>query len=219
MSALAAARGPEPSHRAGQSQEVSWEEIALRAPQMAATMASYLDQLEASGAYPVAPRAGRRRRRPGGLPLERSMYDWAGSKKPTINRGTGKCIRRGRGAGSRYVQGATPRPHSADHARRASDTGGGVGGIAYRVPSNVGMPLAPGRPLSPDQRSVFALDTALVLTLASAGARPDDSTGIGVAGDTGDQVAVPVASLRYVEAGESLVTALSSGSNKGGMRS
>lgn len=48
MSALAAARAPEPSHRVGQSQEVSWEEIALRAPQMAATMASYLDQLAAS---------------------------------------------------------------------------------------------------------------------------------------------------------------------------
>lgn len=48
MSVLAAARALEPSRQASPSQEVTWGEIGRRAPQMRATMASYLDQLAAS---------------------------------------------------------------------------------------------------------------------------------------------------------------------------
>jgi hypothetical protein len=47
MNALARELGPEP-RRVGGTPEVTWAEIAARAPVMVATMASYLDQLEVS---------------------------------------------------------------------------------------------------------------------------------------------------------------------------
>jgi hypothetical protein len=48
MNALAHAQGPEPRRPGGVTPEVTWAEIATRAPVMVATMASYLDQLEVS---------------------------------------------------------------------------------------------------------------------------------------------------------------------------
>ena len=48
MNALARESRPEPGRRGGGTPEVTWAEIALRAPLMVATMASYLDQLEVS---------------------------------------------------------------------------------------------------------------------------------------------------------------------------
>jgi site-specific recombinase XerD len=48
MNALARKLDPEPRRRGGGTPEVSWAEIAVRAPVMVATMASYLDQLEVS---------------------------------------------------------------------------------------------------------------------------------------------------------------------------
>ena len=47
MNALAQVR-PEPRRRGGGTPEVTWAELTVRAPVMAATMASYLDQLEVS---------------------------------------------------------------------------------------------------------------------------------------------------------------------------
>ncbi len=48
MNALAHVQGPEPRRRGGETPEVTWSQIATRAPVMVATMASYLDQLEVS---------------------------------------------------------------------------------------------------------------------------------------------------------------------------
>jgi site-specific recombinase XerD len=48
MNALARELRPEPQRRVGGTPEVTWAEIAGRAPVMVATMASYLDQLEVS---------------------------------------------------------------------------------------------------------------------------------------------------------------------------
>jgi site-specific recombinase XerD len=48
MNALAQAVHPKTRRPGGGTPEVTWSEIAARAPRMAATMASYLDQLEAS---------------------------------------------------------------------------------------------------------------------------------------------------------------------------
>jgi len=48
MSALAAPRPSAPRRRVGGRPEVTWAELAARAPLMVATMASYLDQLEVS---------------------------------------------------------------------------------------------------------------------------------------------------------------------------
>ncbi len=48
MNALAHPQGPEPRRRGGATPEVTWSEIAARAPVMVTTMASYLDQLEVS---------------------------------------------------------------------------------------------------------------------------------------------------------------------------
>ena len=48
MNALARELHPEPRRRGGGTPEVTWAEIAARAPVMVATMASYLDQLEVS---------------------------------------------------------------------------------------------------------------------------------------------------------------------------
>jgi integrase len=48
MNALAHASGSEPRRRGGAAPEVTWSDIATRAPVMVATMASYLDQLEVS---------------------------------------------------------------------------------------------------------------------------------------------------------------------------
>jgi site-specific recombinase XerD len=48
MTALARVRALEGRHRGGGTPEVTWPEIAARAPVMVATMASYLDQLEVS---------------------------------------------------------------------------------------------------------------------------------------------------------------------------
>jgi site-specific recombinase XerD len=48
MNALAQSRPLPPRRRGGGTPEVTWDQIAARAPVMAATMASYLDQLEVS---------------------------------------------------------------------------------------------------------------------------------------------------------------------------
>src|ERR1039458_2228404 len=48
MSALAQSLRPKTRRRGGGTPEVTWGEITARAPRMAATMASYLDQLEVS---------------------------------------------------------------------------------------------------------------------------------------------------------------------------
>jgi site-specific recombinase XerD len=48
MNALAQSQPLPPAHRGGGTPEVTWDQIAAKAPVMAATMASYLDQLEVS---------------------------------------------------------------------------------------------------------------------------------------------------------------------------
>jgi hypothetical protein len=48
MNALAQSEPVQPRRPNGVTQEVTWAEIAAKAPVMAATMASYLDQLEVS---------------------------------------------------------------------------------------------------------------------------------------------------------------------------
>jgi hypothetical protein len=48
MTALAQTQPVAPRRRVGGTPEVTWAQIATRAPVMAATMASYLDQLEVS---------------------------------------------------------------------------------------------------------------------------------------------------------------------------
>jgi hypothetical protein len=50
MNALAPELPFQPRRPSGGTPEVTWAEIAVRAPVMVATMASYLDQLEVSGA-------------------------------------------------------------------------------------------------------------------------------------------------------------------------